>query len=172
MRILYVWDKPEIPDTRKACVTGTLSLYPDAEAFCITKAPKFMGMKVIPWMEVLGKMKAFFGFQKTPYAWNNPMCFSDWARFWFLANNDNTLYLDTDCRMKARFDFETNGAFVQSDGNICLLYAPKGWNGNSLLLKLKDRARERVNLLYDFRSKLDAEKLPVWWYSHGVKKWN
>lgn len=163
MKILYIWDKAEIPLARQACVKGTLSLYPDAEVYCITKAKIFPGMKVIPWEEMLGKMKAFLGLKRTPYAWHNPICFSDWARFFFLAHNPNTLYLDTDCRLKARFDFETHAGAVHA--GIFLLYAH--YDGLPLLRMLKDRASQRVNLLNDFGDKLGWEALPSFWYQHG-----
>jgi hypothetical protein len=165
MNLLFVWDgKREIPQDRKACVQSALSLYPDAKAFCITKQSEFMGMTVVPWENAKGQMAAFLRIPKDTYAWNDPMTFADWARFWFLAQNPNTLYLDTDCRMKARYDFETHGR--DTHAGIFLLYANAANEGLSILRMLRERAEQRVNLLNDFGEKLGWEELPDHWYQH------
>lgn len=108
---------------------------------------------------------ALRGLIRPPYEWLNPMCFSDWARFWFLAGHPNTLYLDTDCRMKARFEFEHHKEFVRGEGDIHLLYAPVGFRGAHMIHMLKER--RRINLLHDFRNKLEGDVLPRHWFTHG-----
>jgi hypothetical protein len=151
--------------SRKACVASALSLYPDARPLCITRASSFYSpaFKVIPWDSVMGQLAAFLRVPKDAYAWTDPMCFSDWARFWFLAHNPDTLYLDTDCRLKARFDFKDRPMHA----GIFLLYASAGFDGLALLRMLKARSEKRLNLLNDFGEKLGWEELPAFWYQHG-----
>jgi hypothetical protein len=162
MKILYVWDgKRDLPQARKACVHSTACLYPDAEIFCITKASEFLGYRVISWDRLKAQMAAFLGVPKDTYAWNDPMTFADWARFYFLAMNPGTLYLDTDCRMKQRYDFQR-----PTQAGVFLLYVPPLFNGLPLLAKLKERAQKRVNLLNDFKDALGWEEIPDHWYQH------
>lgn len=166
MKILYVWDgRRELPPQRNACVSAALSLYPDAEFACITMSSSFYSaaIKVIPWDMVKAQLSAFLGVPKDAYAWHDPMCFSDWARFWFLANNPDTLYLDTDCRMKARFDFRDRPMHA----GIFLLYTHAGSDGSALMRMLKARAGKRINVLNDFGDKLGWDELPPFWYHHG-----
>lgn len=166
MNLLFIWDgRRDLPPERKAAVQSALSLYPDAQAFCITKQSEFLGMKVVPWENIKAQISAFLAIPRDPYAWLDPMTFADWARFWFLAQHPNTLYLDTDCRMKARYDFETHGRNMRA--GIFLLYANVGSDGLSLLRMLKERAQHRINLLNDFGPKLGWEELPERWYQHG-----
>lgn len=149
-------------------ILATRKLYPDAEFCCITKLKEFMGMKIIPWEEIEDLMLRFFQWNEIPYHLNHWMCFSDWARFFFLGSYPDTLYLDTDCWILKRFDFENETKVRYSYGNICLLYAPGNGSASRFIALLKEQAKRNVGLLVDFANRLPefAEPIPQEFYSH------
>ncbi len=160
MKILFIWEgTKDLPKSRAEAIAETMNLYPEAEYYCITKMHHFFSdkFKVIPWMVVMEEMMLFFGFQTIPYEWNRYMCFSDWARFWYLGNNADTLYLDTDCRMLKRYDFANEWRILYPEGNICILYSPDNAKGERLLALLDEQARKHVGLLLGFYQKMNPE---------------
>ena len=158
MDIVYCWEGlRDLPEDRAEAIASTMNLYPDANFLCITKLHHFFSdrFQVISWDSVMQEMKAHFKFKEIPYGWNGYMCFSDWARFWYLGNHGDTLYLDTDAKMLKRFEF--GDKVVCPKREICLLYCPEGMGGNLISL-LDARARQHVTLLLDFAEKMD----PAW----------
>jgi hypothetical protein len=156
VKILYVWDgHRDLPPERLESIEATRALYPDADFFCITKLKAFMSFTVVPWFDLMEEMIRFLGFSSMPWRWNEWMCFSDWARFYWLGMNPNTLYLDTDARMLKRYEF--GDVPVYSPRNICLLYP--GNCGARFLDLLK--TRPRVNLLLNLFIPLSAWAQPM-----------
>lgn len=133
-----------------------MDLYPNADYFCITRLKFFISERftLISWDDLLMRMADHFGFNEIPYGWHDPMTFSDWARFYYLAYNPDTLYLDTDCKMTEKYFFETERKFIHSPGNICLLYSP-----NQTAMHPLEMIRERTNvgLLIDLAFKMDRK---------------
>jgi hypothetical protein len=160
LKILYIWDgRDSLPESRREAIEATLELYPDAEYSCITRNKHFVSdqFSIIPWDEILFQMLNHFGLRNVPYRWLEPMTFSDWARFWHLSHTPDTLYLDTDCRMLTRYDFQAQGKAMYSPGNICLLYTPKGFDGRHFLDLMEARAKVNIGLLLDFHYKMRPE---------------
>lgn len=172
MHILYIWDgRYALPENRRAAIEATLSLYPEARASCITRLKHFVSdqFEIIPWDDILFQMMNHFGFRSIPYKWMDPVTFSDWARFWYLGNNGDTLYLDTDCKMLKRYAFEKEFKAIYSPGNICLLYAPDGFKRENFLAMLEARARQHVGILMDFAGKFGsawAKEIPSEYFQH------
>lgn len=160
MKILYIWHgERHLPESRAQAIAATMNLYPDAEYFCITTLGHFFSdaFKVISWDYVMDCMLRSFDFQERPYRWNEYMCFSDWARFWYLGNHGDTLYLDTDAQMLKRYEFGGDKV-IYPEREICLLYSPASEARIKLLDLLEQRAGQHVNLLIDFAGKLN----PAW----------
>jgi hypothetical protein len=172
VQILYIWDgRHELPNWRKACIDSTMSLYPDAEYFCISRFPTFHSDRftMINWFEMMEQMRSHFGLKATPYRWQDPVCFSDWARFWFLGMNGDTLYLDTDAEMVKLFDFEAECKVVYSPGNICLLYTPKVFQREHFLVLQEAQAKKSIGLLMGFHTRFSpswATAIPQEYFRH------
>jgi hypothetical protein len=172
MRILYIWDgRHDLPAWRKAYIDSTMNLYPDAEYFCISTFPTFHSDRftVLNGSEMMDEMKNHFGFKSTPYRWQDPICFSDWARFWFLGMHGDTLYLDTDAEMLRVFNFEAENKMIYSPGNICLLYTPKGFLREHFLALEESQAKKSIGLLMGLHLKFNpswATPIPPEYFRH------
>lgn len=170
MEVLYIWDgKNPLPERREMAIRATQGIYPEASYACITRLPEFLGMRVIPWDEVAEEMRVFFGFKHLPYTWHDPRTFSDWARFWYLGTHGETLYLDTDARMTARYAFQKEFKVVYSPGNICLLYAPKGFKRENFLALQEKQAKIHPGQLMGFYRHFNqawAKPIPEGYFIH------
>jgi len=94
LNILFIWFGLVEPlyKWRDICISQALELYPDAHFQCITTLKDFYGMEIIDARTVISMM------EKQGY-YSDIKCFqamSDEMRFWWLMNNKNTLYMDTD----------------------------------------------------------------------------
>jgi len=165
MRILYIWDQ-NLPRARAECLDATELIYPDAEYICITKEPTFRGYTVIPWEEVGEALLRFKGWKTLPYHWNHPLIFSDWARFWFLGNCWDTLYLDTDARMLERIEFGEKVRYSPNDTHV--MYSPQNGAGGHLLPILREHSTPVFHhtIVYRFDSAW-SEPLSRDSYHHG-----
>lgn len=148
-----------------------MDLYPEADYFCITRLKHFISdqFQVILWEDVLFQMLNHFGFREVPYQWMDPVTFSDWARFWWLGEHEETLYLDTDCKMLQRYSFEKEPQVIYSPGNICLLYSPQGFKREHFLALMEERAKHHVGLLLDFAGKFGpawSKPIPKEYFQH------
>lgn len=165
MRILYVWDK-DLPAWRSAYLDATEALYPDAEYLCITKESYFRGYTVIPWDEIGEALMRTFHFKEWPYRWNHPLVFSDWARFWFLGNCWDTLYLDTDAKMLERIELGERVRY--SPGDTHVLYSPPSGESRHFLTLLHAQATPVFHHTIVNRFTSDwSEPLPRTCYFHG-----
>lgn len=150
MNLLYIWDgRNALPESRRKAIEATLGLYPEARCFCITRLKSFVSnrFEILDWDSLLLRMADHFGFKETPYRWQDPMTFSDWARFYHLAYNPDTLYLDTDCQMLLRYAFDIENKVIHSPNNICLVYSPNNSKAMNILELLRDR--KHVGTLMD-----------------------
>lgn len=140
MNILHIWEgKNEMEKERVDAIAKTHVLYPDSKFLFMTKGTSIFDYQIIlNWEKEKRKMLKFYGLSSLPKEWESYMPFSDWFRFYFLINNPGTLFLDTDCWMNNRFDFENQDRIINPENEICLLYAPKN---NSFLgmKKILDR---------------------------------
>lgn len=94
MDILFIWyGKLEpIYGWRDTCIRRALELYPEANFKCITTLKEFYGMELIDANALCEEMEAEGYYSDM----ENFMVLSDEMRFWWLARNKNTLYMDTD----------------------------------------------------------------------------
>lgn len=158
MEIVYIWDgRNALPERRRACVQSALDLYPEATFSCITRLRHFVSpqFKVIPWDEILFQMTDYFNFKGIPYTWLDPMHFSDWARFWYLAHHPDTLYLDTDATVLKRLPLGDKA--LCPPNNIHTLYSPPGFDGEHFLKLMKDQSHRHVGLLLSFAHRMKPE---------------
>ena len=127
MKILFFWIGNELPEERKSAIASTMALYPEAQYFCITDQKYFVSPKIgcIDPQSIIDDMMRYFGFKVMPGQWKSPVILSDWARFFYLSVNPNALYLDTDCRMVKRFDFEGQANCLHAESDYYLIYSPK-----------------------------------------------
>ena len=169
MDVLYIWDEKPLPESRERCIRATMEIYPEARYFCITRADSFLGFSVIPWDEIQREMVSHFGFKRTPYAWLDHRTFADWARFWYLGTHEDTLYLDTDATMTARYPFEGEDRMIYSPGNICLLYVPKGFRRERFLSMQERQAKIHPGQLLRFYTQFEsawAKPMPKGFFHH------
>jgi hypothetical protein len=167
--ILYIWDGKPLPESRERCIRATMGIYPEARYFCITRAGSFLGFSVISWEGIQKEMADYFGFKQIPYAWLDNRTFADWARFWYLGTHGETLYLDTDATMTARYPFENEYKVVYSPGNICLLYSPKGFKRENFLALQEKQARIHPGQLMGFHKQFNdvwAKPIPEGFFHH------
>lgn len=160
MQILYIWDgRHELPAWRKARIDSTMSFYPDAEYVCISQFPTFHSSRfhMVNWFDVMDQMKAHFNLKEIPFRWRDPVCFSDWARFWWLGIYGNTLYLDTDAKMVRYYDFEAETKVIHSPDNICLLYSPKGFARGHFLKLQEAQAKRYMGILMGIHTRFSPE---------------
>jgi len=119
MIILFIWDglRTRISDYRLKCISRAKEVYPNAEFKCITKTTEWCPYEFdfITWSEMEKKIK-----DKWNVTIESPIAFSDYARFAYLSENKNTLFLDTDVYCKERMP-EMNGIGIYQ-GNICVIY--------------------------------------------------
>lgn len=174
MKILYIWeDSKLLPADRAADISATMKIYPDAEYLCITKSPEFFSsaFTVISWKKVMDEMIEYFKIRSVPYNWTKYMIFSDWARFWFLSHNGDTLYLDTDARMLKKIDFTDEKMILLPSNEICVLYSPDSENKNHFLRLLKERLMggHGLGILYHLSSSFDpawSKRIPREYFQH------
>lgn len=137
MNLLFIWagDLEPLPAYRRAAVEATRAMYPDARALCISRWPEFLpGFEVLPWDAVVEEMAADLDVAEVPVTWRRGyMAFSDWARFWFLAKNPDTFYLDTDARPVAPIPLGGLEKFTLPYWEIFALYAPQNGAAANLL---------------------------------------
>lgn len=140
MNILHIWKGDrEISRDRISTIEQVHELYPDANFLLLTNGnPLLPYQKIINWEEEKERMIKFYNLSFFPTQWNEYMAFSDWYRFYYLINNPNTLFLDTDCRMLKHFDFEKEDKIIYTYNEICLLYSPSN-NSFGNLKKILDR---------------------------------
>lgn len=95
MTILFIWDGVTKPlyEWRIKCIRRTMQIYPEAKFQVITTLKEFFGMEIINANEILDKLNDEFCLN---LSLSNPIGFSDYARYYWLAKNSRTLYLDTD----------------------------------------------------------------------------
>jgi hypothetical protein len=171
VKIFYAWDgRNPLPESRRLAIDATMELYPDAEYACVTRLPFFHSerFKAISWDALGEEMRIFFGFDEIPYPWNSPSVFSDWARFYWLFNVEDGLYLDTDIRMLEYFDFQKSKKLLFSPGNTCLLYRPVGFDMHPILEMMRTRAKIHPGMLHDFAFRFGdiAEPVPARTFKH------
>ena len=92
MDILFIWVTVGSPlyEWRLKCIRRAVEVYPDANFKVITNLKEFFGFKIIDAYEILENLKVF------NVDFNDPIWFSDYARYYWLCRYPNTLYLDTD----------------------------------------------------------------------------
>jgi hypothetical protein len=92
MNILFIWTGVTRPlyEWRIKCIRRALEVYPDANFKVITTLNEFFGMEVIDAREILDKLNEY------DVDIQDPIFFSDYARYYWLARNPRTLYIDTD----------------------------------------------------------------------------
>lgn len=97
MDILFIWkDHHILSKERLACIESANMMYPNSKLMVITNI-----QKVFPdYMEII-KLETVRDILINEYNVNPDRLrdyygFSDYARFWYLSNHINTLYLDTD----------------------------------------------------------------------------
>jgi hypothetical protein len=134
MEILYIWNgKNELSQQRKDCMERVHNLYPECTFTCLTNSSPLPFLFPVPWDKSLREVATFFSISEIPKQWDNFMAFSDWYRFYYLINHPDTLYLDTDCKLNVRYDFESKGNLIYPENEIFLLYAPS----NGIFAKMK-----------------------------------
>lgn len=173
MKILYIWNgKDKLNGMRNNCIEETRALYPDADYYCVTEDNEIMPFaKKISWSKEKNKLKKFYGLKTFPKQWKNFITFSDWYRFYFLINNPNTLFLDTDCKMVKYFDFENEEKVIYAEQEICLLYAPKNNSFNAMKLTLERHIELKCygNLLGTcmyIKNQMNSKVLDASYYNH------
>lgn len=123
MKILYIWDgiQQPFPEFRQANIKRCFELYPNAEYFCISKKDFFFSsdFKIIDWDSMVLEIENYFPFGKLHGISNS----SDWMRFWYLAHNPQTLYMDTDVFLNRFFDFESKTKPMFPTRDIYILYS-------------------------------------------------
>ena len=133
MKILYIWDGEyqKLPDARHENIKTCLKFYPDAQYFCISKKPSFFSrdFKIIDWDQTVSEIETYFDFGKLEGIGNS----SDWMRFWFLAHNPDTLYMDTDITLKKGFDFHEVGRLMFPEKDIYILYSGNEDHGSDII---------------------------------------
>lgn len=147
MKILWIWfGENALPIERKNAIAETMLVYPDAEYVCITKQKAFLDPKIkcIDPQVVIDQMKVYFELKETPEVWKEYLIFSEWARYFYIANNPDTLYLDTDCRMLKQFDFNKAEKVLNPSLDIFLLYSPQNGIGKEILPILKEQAKKCI----------------------------
>ncbi len=92
MDILFIWVTVGSPlyEWRLKCIRRAMAVYPHANFKVITTLKEFFGFKVIDAYEILENLKGF------NIDINDPIWFSDYARYYWLSRVPNTLYIDTD----------------------------------------------------------------------------
>lgn len=156
MNLLFIWDgAKDLPAERLENINACLTLYPDTTYYCITRLPFFCSDKIniISWDKYEQEISDHFKYPKT---FPNLFIFTEWARFWFLANNPNTLYIDTDVKLLQYYDYESSDKYIHTDFDINLLYSPKQGMPNLITNMEKNKTYCRLRL----RDFIDGYKNP------------
>ena len=165
MNVLYIWEgcRP-LPEERKQNIRLALDRYPQAKFFCITREKEFFDPRfnIVSWDETLRNIEDFFGVRDDISKFDNYINFSDWARFYFLVNNPDTLYMDTDVTLAKEYDFENEEKFLKPIREICLLYAPKNGAAENMIpiLRKKLERRATYRILMNIGRRMNGN-----WYS-------
>jgi len=149
MDILFIWFGKVEPlyAWRDACIRRAFELYPEANFKCITTLKDFYGMEIIDAEEVAAKMKSEGYYSDI----DNFIALSDEMRFWWLARNKNTLYLDTDIYCVDKFNTDN------TPKKSCIEAL---WNGDNYLPFIKIlETRAKGELFIDIEEKLDIEDM-------------
>ena len=95
MNILFIWTGVTKPlyEWRMKCIRRALTIYPTAHFQVITTMKEFFNMQVIEANDISNNLNDEFSIGITLH---DPICFSDYARYYWLARNPQTLYIDTD----------------------------------------------------------------------------
>lgn len=97
MKILFTWKTHKrIDKARLACIKRAREIYPDAKFVFITDDRSFVeeGDEVLPVRRVTKILVN--DFKVMPARLRSYLGFTDYAKFWYLSQNENTMYLDTD----------------------------------------------------------------------------
>lgn len=103
MNIIYLWFGLAGPLNvwQKMCIDRAKEIYPEANFQCITTLKEFHGMEIISAEKVLSDMHKLGLYGDL----TSHMSTSDEMRFYWLMNNENTLYLDSDTYCTKKYDF-------------------------------------------------------------------
>ena len=148
-QILWIWfGENSVPIERQNAIAETMLVYPDAEYVCITKQKSFLDPKIkcIDPQVITDQMVTYFELKETPEVWKEYLIFSDWVRYFYIANNPDTLYLDTDCRALKTFDFSKVEKVLNPKFDIFLLYSPANGIGKEILPILKEQSKKCISL--------------------------
>lgn len=118
--ILFIWYGLREPlyTLRDRCIIQALKIYPKANFKVITAMKAFYDMEIINVYDIIEEMKKEDLYTDI----NHYMALSDEMRFWWLKNNPETLYLDTDTWCKEQMPYMEKCGHM----NIEAL-----WNGNN-----------------------------------------
>jgi len=92
--VLFIWYGLREPlyTLRDKCIINAIQKYPEAKFRVITSLKAFYDMEIVNVYDVIDEMKKEDLYTDI----NHYMALSDEMRFWWLKNNPETLYLDTD----------------------------------------------------------------------------
>jgi hypothetical protein len=137
MDILFIWTGSKIPlyEWRTRCIRRAVEIYPEANFKVITTLKGFFNMEIIDAVELNKEMAEY------KLDVHSGVMFSDYARYYWLSKNPNTLYIDTDvwC-VKPMPEIEGSG-----NCNYWMI-----WNGNNteIMKELLDTHDYRGSLVH------------------------
>ena len=93
--VLFIWIGNNTPlyEWRTKCIRRAMEVYPDFNFKVITGLKSFFGFETIKLEPIFEAIKEY---NVRPISDGHHMNFSDYARYYWLSNHPNTLYLDTD----------------------------------------------------------------------------
>jgi len=140
MDILFIWFGKSDPlyEWRDACIRRAFEMYPEANFKCITTLKDFYGMELIDANELCTKMESEGYYSDI----DNFMALSDEMRFYWLARNKNTLYLDTDTYCSERFELSA----LPRKAGIEALWSGDDCGPFEIILKIRDKGQFFINL--------------------------
>lgn len=161
MKVLCIWEGVRsLPQERANNIRIALDRYPDGEFHCISRSKSFFcsEFKVIDWEDTVSEIEGFFCL-KDVGKFISYIYFSDWARFLFLAQNPDTLYMDTDVKLLKKYDFDKEEKFLKPKNEICILYAPKNGAASNMvpILRKKLERRPVYRMLYNIGRRMDGD---------------
>jgi hypothetical protein len=147
LKVLYIWfGENPLPIERQNAIAETMAIYPNAEYICITKQKTFIDpkFKCIDPQEIIEQMLTYFGLVEIPERWKTYLIFSEWARYFYIAQNPGTLYLDTDCRMLKQYDFENEKKVLNPHNEIYLIYSTQSGIAKEILPIMKEQVKKVI----------------------------
>ena len=112
MNIVFIWDGFQAPlyEMRTRCVRRAMDIYSEAKFTCITTLKEFFLINIINTYDYYEKIKHY------DIDVNKYMNFSDYARFHYLSEHEDTLYLDTDiwCTKPIKLTEECKATDIQA----------------------------------------------------------